>query len=115
MAASAGLVANVEQPALRRDGAAPAAAVADAVVLEAVHREPAASPKPVLGAPGGSHVQQPSLVLHSVQSVHFTTPHSTHWVRLFSEGEKGKGGGGWGVRLDVTKQTPNTLLYCIAH
>lgn len=33
---------------------------------------------------------------------------------LFSEGQKGEGGGGWGVRLDVTKQIPNTLLYCIA-
>ena len=64
MAASAGLVADVEQPALGGDCTATAAAVAEAVVLETVHGEAAAGAKPVLRAPGGSHVQQAVFVLY---------------------------------------------------
>lgn len=59
-----GLIADIEEPARWRDGTASTGTIADAIFLITIHRESAAQPKSVFGAPGGSHVQHLTLVLH---------------------------------------------------
>ena len=58
-----GLIADIEEPARWRNGTASTGTIADAIVLITIHRETAAQPKSVFGAPGGSHVQHLALVL----------------------------------------------------
>ncbi|KAA6420662.1 MAG: hypothetical protein FRX49_09454 [Trebouxia sp. A1-2] len=43
--------ADIEEPARWRDGTASTGTIADAIVLIPIHRETAAQPKPILGAP----------------------------------------------------------------
>ena len=58
-----GLIADIEEPARWGNGTASTGSIADAIVLIPIHRETAAQPKSVFGAPGGSHVQKLALVL----------------------------------------------------
>lgn len=60
---AAGLIADVEQPAVRGDSTASAGSIAHATVVVAIHWETTAEPKAILGAPGGSHVQKLPFVL----------------------------------------------------
>ena len=59
-----GLIADIEEPARWGNGTASTGPIADAIILIPIHRETAAQPKSVFGAPGGSHVQHLALVLH---------------------------------------------------
>ena len=65
---AAGLVADVEEPARRGDGTSSTGSIAYAIVQVPVHWEPTAQPKAILGAPGGSHVQDLALVLQASSS-----------------------------------------------
>lgn len=65
---AAGLIADVEEPARGGDGTSSTGSIAYAIVQVAVHWEPTAQPKAILGAPGGSHVQDLALVLQASSS-----------------------------------------------
>ncbi|CAF9933977.1 hypothetical protein IMSHALPRED_009550 [Imshaugia aleurites] len=65
---AAGFIADVEEPAGGGDGTASTGSIAHAIVQVAVHWEPTAQPKAILGAPGGPHVQDLALVLQAGSS-----------------------------------------------